>query len=257
MAMPDKKRKLFPMNDKKMHIPSHIAMIMDGNGRWANRQGKKRVDGHREGAKTVDRITESCARLGVKRLTLYAFSLENWKRPKLEVAALMKLLKEYLKRFLPKLMDNRIRLTAIGRIQDLPKGTRGALQQTMDATAGNPGMNLCLALSYGGRAEIVDAARALAEKAAAGELAPDEIDEELFASHIYQPGPDPDLIIRTAGEMRLSNFLLWEASYAEFYSTPRCWPEFTEEALIEAIEEYNQRIRKYGGLIEAEGARKC
>jgi undecaprenyl diphosphate synthase len=245
------------MNDSKMQIPGHVAIIMDGNGRWANRQGKKRVEGHKAGARTVDLITEACARLGVKRLTLYAFSMENWNRPKLEITALMKLLKDYLKRFLPKLMENGIRLTAIGRLDMMPKNTRASLQRTIDETAGNATMNLCLALSYGGRAEIVDAARALARKAAEGKLDPDKIDEALFSEHIYQPGPDPDLVIRTAGEMRLSNFLLWEASYSEFYSTPLCWPDFTEGALLDAFREYNRRTRKYGGLIETEGAGKC
>jgi undecaprenyl diphosphate synthase len=233
-----------------LEIPGHIAIIMDGNGRWANRQGKRRIDGHRQGAKTVDLITRECARLGVKRLTLYAFSMENWKRPKTEIKMLMELLSDYLRRFNKKLNEEGVRLTAIGRIDDLPRGTQKQLRQVIESTAENQRMNLCLALSYGGRTEIVDAARRLAEKAVKGEIEPGAIDEDLFAEHLYQPGPDPDLIIRTAGEMRLSNFLLWEASYSEFYSTPLCWPEFKEEDLHEAIRVFNNRTRKFGGLIE-------
>jgi undecaprenyl diphosphate synthase len=233
-----------------MNVPHHIAIIMDGNGRWARQRGKQRIEGHRQGAKTVDRITEESARLGVKRLTLYAFSVENWNRPKTEIKLLMTLLKEYLNRYRKKLMENRIRLTVIGRTQDLPADTRQAVDKVIRDSQDNEGMNLCLALSYGGRTEIVDAARRLADKVKRGELEVGAIDEAVFAEHLYQPGPDPDLIIRTAGEMRLSNFLLWEASYAEFYSTPLCWPEFMEKDLHEAIEVYNGRVRKYGGLIE-------
>ena len=242
---------------ENMNIPAHIAMIMDGNGRWAEQHGKPRIEGHRQGAKTVDRITEACAALGITRLTLYAFSMENWNRPKREVSMLMALLREYLKRYLKKLMENRIRLTAVGRIHDLPDSTRAALELALDKTAGNDGMNLCLALGYGGRTEIVDTARKLAGMAVAGRIKPEDIDEELFANHIYQPGPDPDLIIRTAGEMRLSNFLLWEASYSEFYSTTCCWPEFGEEELHKAIHEYNRRVRKFGGLINSGGRKEC
>lgn len=238
------------MDLESLTLPKHIAIIMDGNGRWAKRQGKQRVEGHRQGAKTVDRITEECARLKIERLTLYAFSSENWKRPKLEVSLLMKLLGEYLKRFKGKLMDNRIRLTAIGRLTDLPDATFKQLQHVIEATAGNDGLNLCLALSYGGRTEIVDAARSLCKEVLDGRITAEEIDEERFAQHLYQPGVDPDLLIRTAGEMRLSNFLLWQASYSEFYSLERCWPEFSEEDLHEAIVEYNRRTRKFGGLIE-------
>jgi len=244
------------MNLESMTIPNHIAMIMDGNGRWAQSRGKPRFEGHRQGAKTVDIITVEGARLGLKRLTLYAFSAENWKRPEKEVKLLMSLLSEYLKRFLKKLMKNNIKLTAIGRIRDLPEPTYGDLLDVIKATSNNSGMNLCLALSYGGRTEIVDAARSLAKKAVAGEIDPDQIDEALFSEHIYQPDIDPDLIIRTAGEMRLSNFLLWQASYSEFYKTDLCWPEFREEALHEAIADYNRRVRKYGGLIESGSEKK-
>jgi undecaprenyl diphosphate synthase len=183
--------------------------------------------------------------------------MENWNRPKREIDLLMTLLREYLKRYRKKLMENRIRLTAIGRIQDLPEGTRRALEHLMEETAGNDGMNLCLALSYGGRAEIVDTARKLARMALEGGIEPEEIDEALFAQHIYQPGADPDLVIRTAGEMRLSNFLLWEASYSEFYATPRCWPEFGEEDLMDAVREYHLRVRKFGGLGQDGGQRAC
>ena len=237
------------MSIENLDIPSHIAIIMDGNGRWAKGHRKPRIEGHRQGAKTVNRITEECARIGVERLTLYAFSLENWTRPKREVNLLMALLKDFLKRYKKKLMENAIRLTAIGRLQDLPDGTRKVLDGVIAQTAGNGRMNLCLALSYGGRAEIVDVAGKLARMALEGDIRPTDINEALFAKHLYQPGPDPDLIIRTAGEMRLSNFLLWEASYAEFYSTPCCWPDFDEAALHEAIRVFNDRIRKFGGLI--------
>ena len=245
------------MSPDKTIIPFHIAIIMDGTGRWAERNGSPRIMGHKKGADTVDRITEACARLGVGRLTLYAFSVENWKRPKLEIKALMTLLRESLRRFRKKLMQNRIRLTTIGRTQDLPKATRDDLERIIRETEGNDGMNLCLALSYGGRAEIVDAARKLAEKAVCGELCHEEIDEEMFAQNLYQPDRDPDLIIRTAGEMRLSNFLLWGASYSEFYSTPVCWPEFEEQHLEEAINEYNHRTRKFGGLIKTGSRKEC
>jgi undecaprenyl diphosphate synthase len=245
-----------PGGEKRI-VPAHVAIIMDGNGRWAEARGKPRIEGHRQGAKSVDRITRASGRLGVKRLTLYAFSSENWKRPKREVSMLMTLLRDYLKRYKKELMENKVRLTAIGRIHMLPQRTRDALTRTMNETSANTGLNLCLALSYGGRDEIVDAARALAREVAKGHLQPDQIDEGLLSQHLYQPGPDPDLIIRTAGEMRLSNFLLWEASYAEFYSTPLCWPEFSEDDLEEAIAVYNERVRKYGGLIETGGKKDC
>jgi len=229
-------------------IPSHIAIIMDGNGRWAEQRGLKRVDGHRQGAETAGQITEECANLGVKRLTLYAFSLENWKRPKSEVNTLMRLLKRFLVEKGAEMKEKNVRFTAIGRLQLLYPATLRQLEKVVRDTAGNTGLNLCLALSYGGRAEVVDAARELARKAVLGEVAPDDIDEELFARHLYQPGEDPDLLIRTAGEMRLSNFLLWQASYSEIFVTDACWPDFSVERFHEALAAYNRRIRKFGGL---------
>jgi undecaprenyl diphosphate synthase len=229
-------------------LPGHVAIIMDGNGRWAEMRGLKRVDGHRRGADTVSAITEEAARLGIKRLTLYAFSLENWNRPKIEVVTLMKLLRRFLIEKRKEMLEKEIRLTAIGRLDLLPKDTRRELERTVRATEENGGINLCLALSYGGRAEIVDAARSLAQKALAGEINPEEIDEDLFSRHLYQPDDDPDLMIRTAGEMRFSNFLLWQASYTEFYITEACWPEFTIDSFHEALAAYEQRVRKFGGL---------
>jgi undecaprenyl diphosphate synthase len=239
-----------PKTGKKPYpaIPAHIAIIMDGNGRWAERRGLKRVDGHRQGAETAGQITKECAELGVARLTLYAFSLENWKRPRSEVNTLMRLLKRFLVEKGSEMMEKNVRFTAIGRLHLLYPDTLKQLEKVVNETAGNTGLNLCLALSYGGRAEIVDTARELARMTAVGEIGPDDIDEELFARHLYQPGEDPDLLIRTAGEMRLSNFLLWQASYTEIYVTDACWPDFTKERFHEALEAFNKRIRKFGGL---------
>ncbi len=229
-------------------LPRHVAIIMDGNGRWAERRGLKRVEGHRHGAETAREVSEECTRLGIERLTLYAFSLENWKRPRAEVTTLMKLLKKFLKEKRAEMKEENIRFSAIGRLHMLPADTRRELDKTIGSTEDNDGLNLCLALSYGGRAEVVDAARALAQKAVRGEIDPETIDEEMFSRELYQPGVDPDLMIRTAGEMRLSNFLLWQASYSEFYVTEKCWPEFTTEEFHKALEAYDRRIRKFGGL---------
>lgn len=231
-------------------LPRHLAIIMDGNGRWAQAQGMLRTKGHAKGAETIRTITTECARLGLEQLTLYAFSHENWKRPKTEITFLMRLLKKFLIDERPTLMDNNVRLTAIGRLDDLPDGARGELDRTMAMTSGNDGLNLCLALSYGGRAELVDAARALATKVAAGELAPGDIDEDAISAHLYQPGPNPDLLVRTAGEMRISNFLLWQVSYAEIYVTQACWPDFDVAELNKALADYAGRTRKYGGLVD-------
>lgn len=229
-------------------LPRHVAIIMDGNGRWAERRGLKRVEGHRHGAETARQISEECIRVGIERLTLYAFSLENWKRPKAEVVTLMKLLKKFLKDKRDEMKKENIRFSAIGRLHMLPADTRRELDKTIASMESNDGLDLCLALSYGGRAEVVDAARSLARKAARGEIEPDAIDEEAFGRELYQPCVDPDLMIRTAGEMRLSNFLLWQASYSEFYVTEKCWPEFTAEEFQKALEAYDRRVRKFGGL---------
>jgi len=234
-------------------IPQHVAIIMDGNGRWAARQKMPRNRGHREGAESLNVVAEECARLGVKILTVYAFSTENWSRPKTEVSYLMRMLRKYLVQQRKKMMDSNTVLEAIGRIGDLPDAVQEALGEAIHRTRNNTGLRVCLALNYGGRAEIVDAARALAEKARQGALMPEQIDETTLQRHLYtdskgEPFPPPDLIIRTAGEMRLSNFLLWQASYAEFYVTDVCWPDFRQENLRTAIAEYGRRIRRYGGL---------
>jgi undecaprenyl diphosphate synthase len=224
---------------------------MDGNGRWARQQGRRRTTGHRQGARRVREITTECARIGIEQLTLYAFSVENWRRPKAEVRTLMGLLKQYLVDERPTLMDNNIRLRAIGRLDDLPRPVIRELDKSRDMSRKNDGMVLCLALSYSGRTEIVHAARSLARKAADGELDPESIDEAAFARHLYTAGmPEPDLLIRTAGEMRVSNFLLWQISYAELWVTERCWPDFRDEDLYQAISDYASRTRKFGGLTE-------
>lgn len=235
-------------------FPEHIAIIMDGNGRWAESRGWMRVRGHKEGTNSVREVTTAAAELGVKSLTLYAFSRENWKRPDFEVSTLMRLLRLYLRRERKTLMQNRIRLKAIGRTEDLPRFARAALDETIALTAGNDGMVLRLALSYGGRTEIADAARALAQDVAAGRVAAEDIDDESLRRYLYDPEtPDPDLVVRTAGEMRLSNFLLWQASYAELFVTDVCWPEFRREQLYEAIRAFAGRKRKFGGLVRVDG----
>jgi undecaprenyl diphosphate synthase len=235
-------------------LPRHLAIIMDGNGRWAQERHLPRTAGHEAGARTIRTITTECARLGLEQLTLYAFSQENWQRPRTEVHFLMRLLKRFLVGERPTLMDNKVRLTAIGRLDDLPAPARRALDETVGLTAGNTGLNLCLALSYGGRAEIVDACRRLALEVQAGRLRAEQIDEQRVAASLYQPGRDPDLLVRTAGEMRVSNFLLWQISYAELYVTAACWPDFGVEQLHAACAEYATRTRKYGGLAPSDAS---
>jgi undecaprenyl diphosphate synthase len=232
-------------------IPSHIAIIMDGNGRWASEQGLRRVLGHETGAENVREITRECARLGVGRLTLYAFSAENWKRPQIEVDGLMSLLRQYLVQERREIMDNGIRFTAIGRLQELPEEVRRELAETEAMSAGNKGMVLCLALAYGGRLEIVDAVRRLAQDVLEGLCAPDGIDERAIADRLYDPSaPDPDLLIRTGGDFRVSNFLLWQISYTELWVTQVRWPEFHKEHLHQAILDYAHRDRRFGGIHE-------
>ncbi len=231
--------------------PSHVAIIMDGNGRWARQRGLRRVLGHRAGSATVRRITTECARLGVERLTLYAFSSENWKRPKTEVDYLMRLLRSFLRKERTTIMDNDIRFSAIGRIAELPEPVREELRRRTEESAANRGMRLVLALAYGGRAEIADAARRIAEDVKAGRLDPAAVDEEAVRRRLYDPAaPDPDLLIRTGGEMRVSNYLLWQIAYSELCVTPVFWPDFTVEHLHEAFREYARRDRRYGGLSE-------
>jgi undecaprenyl diphosphate synthase len=234
-------------------FPEHIAIIMDGNGRWATERGMLRVQGHTAGVQSVREITTQCARMGVKSLTLYAFSVENWKRPEREVRYLMRLLRVFMRTERRLLLDNGVRLRAIGRLEDLPAAALKALRKTEQLTAQGDGMLLRLALSYGSRSELADGLRRAVEDGLAGRLRPEDVDEETLRGYLYDPDtPDPDLIVRTAGEMRVSNFLLWQMSYAELYVTDLCWPEFRREALIDAMSAYASRRRKYGGLASAD-----
>jgi undecaprenyl diphosphate synthase len=222
---------------------------MDGNGRWAQRRGRARIWGHRAGVSSVRATAIESARLGIERLTLFAFSQENWKRPRREVDILWKLLRQFLVRERDEIMGNDIRFEAIGRLGGLPDFVRREIDEVGRLSAGNRGMTLCLALNYGGRAELVDACRALVERAARGEVSPEDLDEDAVARHLYAPtAPDPDLLVRTAGEMRVSNFLLWQISYSEFHVTPACWPEFREPHLHEALRAYAGRDRRFGAL---------
>ncbi len=228
-------------------IPTHVAIIMDGNGRWAQQKHRPRLYGHKVGVESVQEIVEYASELGVKVLTLYAFSSENWKRPSTEVSGLMSLLKGYLLSELSKMLKNSVRLVSIGDIQKLPQDVREVLEKTIAETAGNDGLILNLALSYGGRSEIVQAVRKIASDVLAKRISLDEIDEKLITNHLYTSGlPEPDLLIRTGGEARLSNFLLWQASYAEIYFTDTMWPEFRREAFFRAIAEFQGRERRFG-----------
>jgi undecaprenyl diphosphate synthase len=232
-------------------FPEHIAVIMDGNGRWAQQRGLRRVLGHQEGVNSVREITTECASMGVRSLTLYAFSVENWKRPRAEVRFLMRMLRRFLVDERPTLMENGVRLRGLGRLDDLPADALETLRETERITERNDGMLLRLALSYGGRTEIADATRRLAEDVRAGRLAPEDIGEETLRGYLYDPEtPDPDLLIRTAGEMRVSNFLLWQISYSELYVTEVCWPDFRRPQLLEALRSYAGRERRFGGLIQ-------
>ena len=226
-------------------LPAHVAIIMDGNGRWAAQRHLPRVEGHRAGIDAVRDTVETAARLGIDVLTLYAFSLENWKRPATEVSTLMLLLKRYLRSELNTLLRNDIRFNVIGRMEDLGRDIQDELRQAMMRTATNRGMLFNIALNYGGRAEIVDAAR----RAIASGIAPDDLDEQRFASFLYTAGqPDPDLLIRTSGEMRVSNYLLWQIAYAEIYVTDTLWPDFRRAHLLDAVLAYQKRERRYGGI---------
>ena len=235
--------------DAKASLPKHVAIIMDGNGRWAKQRGLPRIEGHRQGAESARIIIRTSGELGIKYLTLYAFSAENWNRPKDEVDALMKYLVHYLKRETPELNRSNVRLEAIGQIYRLPENVQEQLQKSIDTLAKNNGLTLVLALSYGGRTEIVDAVRGIAKKVKSRELDPADITEQVFAQHLYTRGyPDPDLLIRTSGEMRVSNFLLWQISYAELVITPTLWPDFRKPQFFAALEEYHRRHRRFGGL---------
>lgn len=231
----------------KNRIPRHIAVIMDGNGRWAKKQGKFRVFGHQHGVQSVKDITEGAAELGVEYLTLYAFSTENWNRPKIEVNALMTLLVKTIKRETETLMKNQIRLTTIGQVDTLPKDCQEELRQAIDATKDNTRMTLILALSYSAKWDIVNSVKEIAQRYKHGEIALEDIDEELISGSLStRTIPDPDLMIRTSGEHRISNYLLWEMAYSEFYFTDVLWPDFRKEHLHEAIANYQQRERRFG-----------
>ena len=237
------------MSDTAPDIPRHVAIIMDGNGRWAADRGMPRRDGHRAGAESVREVVEGCKELGIDYLTLYAFSSENWNRPKKEIDALMNLLKRFLKEKTKEMHKQNVRLHAIGRLHLLPDDCRAALDNAIASTVNNTGLSLILALSYGSREEIIDAASSIAKAAVAGTLDPDALDSETFAAHLATaPFPDPDLLIRTSGELRLSNFLLWQISYAEIVITPKFWPEFKKADLRAAIEEYSRRLRRFGAV---------
>jgi undecaprenyl diphosphate synthase len=233
----------------KSGLPTHVAVIMDGNGRWAKQRQLPRVEGHRMGVESVRSIVRACGEVGVKFLTLYAFSVENWNRPKDEVDALMKYLARFLKNEINELNKNNVRLEAIGQIYRLPEFVQEQLAKTKAALARNNGLTLILALSYGGRTEIVDAARSIAEQVKNGQIEPAEITEQVISQHLYtRHWPDPDLLIRTSGEMRVSNFLLWQISYAELVVTSTLWPDFRKAQFFEALEEYTRRHRRFGAL---------
>jgi undecaprenyl diphosphate synthase len=230
-------------------LPRHIAVIMDGNGRWAQSQGLPRVEGHRRGVKSVREIVEECARLGLAQLTLYCLSSENWKRPQRELDFLMSLLEQYVIEERSEIMRQDLVFSMIGRREGLSEGVLNEVEKTLACSRDNTGMRLCLAVNYGSRGELVDAVQALAREVAAGRLTPESITEEQIATHLYTVGmPDPDLLIRTAGEMRISNFLLWQISYAELWVTQKCWPEFRRPDLIDALRDFASRDRRFGGL---------
>jgi undecaprenyl diphosphate synthase len=231
------------------NIPQHIAIIMDGNGRWAKSRGLPRMAGHHSGMKTVKRITMAADRLGVKYLTLYAFSTENWKRPKAEVEFLMKLPQEFLSIELKDLIEKNVQVRMMGHKGDLPDHTLHAVEEAIRKTANNTGLVLNFALNYGSRKEMIEAVRQVGHSVQSGDLKPEEIEESHLANHLLSVGmPDPDLLIRTSGELRLSNFMLWQLAYSEMWFTDVYWPEFTEEHFHEAIQEFQRRARRYGGL---------
>ena len=233
------------------HIPDHIAIIMDGNGRWARERSLPRIAGHREGINSVREITRLCGEIGIKHLTLYTFSTENWQRPKAEVSALMTLLLKTINKEVKELHKNNVKFTVIGDLEMLPGSTRKGLQDGIDLTQDNEGLNLCLALNYGSRQEMIDAIQSLASKVQSGEMEPEEINEAIFSDALYTKGiPDPDLLIRTSGECRLSNFLLWQSAYTEIFITDTYWPEFREEQLMDAITVYQLRERRFGKVSE-------
>jgi undecaprenyl diphosphate synthase len=233
-------------------LPRHVAVIMDGNGRWAQKRHLPRIAGHRQGTQSARTTIETCARLKIEALTLYAFSVENWRRPKTEIDFLMQLLREYLKKEMPLLQKNEIRMRFLGRIDELSPAVLKDVREAMQKTAGNKGMVLCVALNYGGRAEIVDAMNAIISERYGNGESP-RITEEQLSRHLYTEGlPDPDLLIRTSGEMRVSNFLLWQIAYAEIFVTETLWPDFNRARLLEALVEFQKRERRYGGIREGQ-----
>lgn len=233
------------------NLPQHIAVIMDGNGRWARRQGAKRIFGHRNAIESVRQTTEACAELGIKYLTLYAFSTENWKRPKAEISGLMELLVSTIKKETETLTKNNVRLSSIGDISALPRNCQRELQESKDLTRDHDGLNLILALSYSGRWEIVEAVKDLLKDVKNGAIGPEDINNDIFSSYLCTKGiPDPELLIRTSGELRISNFLLWQIAYTELYITDILWPDFRKENLYEAIVAYQKRERRFGKVIE-------
>jgi undecaprenyl diphosphate synthase len=237
---------------KSEDMPRHIAIIMDGNGRWAQNKGFPRYEGHRQGAKTAEKISQCCVDFGIEALTLYSFSMENWKRPKEEVDALMHLYAEYLTGMRPKLMEDNVRLIHLGRKEALPDKVKKALDETIEKTSSNTGMVFALALNYSGRAEIIDAAKEIARLHKAGKMSLDEIDEQSISNHLYTAGlADPDLLIRTASEMRVSNFLLWQISYSEFYVTDTLWPNFDKSDLEKSILAFAKRTRRFGSVVDS------
>lgn len=235
-------------------LPRHLAVIMDGNGRWAVERGRPRIEGHMRGADVVREVVTECARLKLQQLTLYCFSAENWKRPTDEVQFLMKLLQQFLHSERELILEQQIRFRVIGRRSPLPDDILQDIDRLTEETRNNAGLTLCLAINYGGRVEIVDACRAVAERVRQGELDPEQVDETEFARHLYTADmPDPDLLIRTAGEMRISNYLLWQLSYAELWVTPLCWPDFGVNPLHEALVDFANRERRFGGLRPVHG----
>lgn len=244
-----------PTDDRKEidpeKIPDHVAIIMDGNGRWAKKRLLNRVKGHEKGSDTVREIVRASREIGIRYLTLYAFSTENWGRPKAEVSALMTLLKRFIYSEKKEMMDNNIRLNSLGQIERLPADVGQALKEVMDVTRDNTGMCLNLALSYGSRDEITGMVRSLADKAKKGKISPDDIDDAMISDHMFTAGmPDPDLMIRTSGEMRISNFLMWQLAYAEIFFTPTLWPDFTREEYYSILADYRHRDRRFGKVSE-------
>jgi undecaprenyl diphosphate synthase len=234
-------------------MPRHIAVIMDGNGRWAKERGLPRYEGHRRGVLSVRSTVEECCKLGVEQLTLYCLSSENWKRPQAELDFLMALLHQYLLEERAEIMEQNIRFTTIGRREGLPPEVIAEIDENIRLSSSNTGLVLCLAINYGSRGEIVDAVKSIAHQVKAGELSPEAIDEQTINDSLYTAGmPDPDLLVRTAGEMRVSNYLLWQISYAELWVTEKCWPDFDRTELHRALQDYGQRVRRFGGLIDAE-----